>query len=64
MCEQVTVSSNKAAGMEKKVLVLNLSVEDASGKRRPVMIELTKEELDSVIAQFDKISKVTQSLTV
>ena len=61
----MTLASDSAAGQRAPVLVLNIVVADASGKRRVVPLELTKSDLDGVLAKFAAIQEVgRRALTV
>jgi len=56
-------SSDKISTVQEPVLLLNLTVEN-SGKKEDVLVELSKEDLDSLLSSFSNVNEAIQQLKV
>jgi hypothetical protein len=58
---KLSVSSDKVSSLRNALLLLNLSVADNSGTgaKKELLLELPKEDLDSLIKTLEKVNEVT-----
>ena len=60
---QMIMSSSTAADMLEPVLVLTLFTLDARGEEKRVLLELTKEDVDCILEDMDRIAELVDSIT-
>ena len=56
--EQTVISSDTASGTNNPVLVLRLTLSGAGGNTFPLIVELTRSDLDAVLRKFEAIAAV------
>jgi len=56
-------SSDKISTVQEPVLLVNLSLEN-NGKKEEVLVELSKEDLDSLLESFSNVNEAIQQLKV
>eukprot|EP00941_MAST-03F_sp_MAST-3F-sp1_P006158 g6158.t1 len=61
---RLVMSSNELSQMREPILILTLHISDSEGRRKEVVMELTKEKLGDLLSNCDKIGKVVEELTV
>lgn len=60
---QGVISSDTVSGINVPMLVLRLTLRASDGQQRSMVVEVTKTELDAVLAKFDAIAKVRTGCT-
>ncbi len=61
----LVLASDKCSNLREPSLLLNLYIKrENEEKAREVLIELTKDELDQLLVQFDKIQSAAQKLII
>ena len=56
--EQTVISSDTASGTNNPMLVLRLTLSGAGGNTFPLIVELTRSDLDAVLRKFEAIAAV------
>ncbi|XP_065832636.1 COMM domain-containing protein 8-like [Oscarella lobularis] len=59
---KLVLSSDKIASVQEPLVAVDLSVEDANEETRHVSVEMSKEELKSMITSLEAANKVVQQL--
>eukprot|EP00026_Physarum_polycephalum_P008162 Phypoly_transcript_08240.p1 GENE.Phypoly_transcript_08240~~Phypoly_transcript_08240.p1 ORF type:complete len:198 (-),score=33.29 Phypoly_transcript_08240:75-668(-) len=57
-------SSDRISTVQETVLLLNLTTQEGSGKKEEVLVELTKEQLDSLLETLSNVNEAVQNLKV
>ena len=58
VCVQVALASDRVGSVQEPLVVLQLTVLEGSGVRKPHLVELNKAELDTLINSLESCSKV------
>jgi hypothetical protein len=61
-CQQLVLGSDKIASLRSPLLLLTALLKKPDGTKEELVIEMTKEELDSFIASCAAINTTLQSL--